>query len=200
MVSGNATGSVTISYSVMSTCGGSGWVSSTYTISVLSRPSVSPISGPSTVCIGSPITLTDTATGGTWTSRSTSIATVGATTGIVSGVAAGNDSIFYAVTNICGTSSTFKIVTVSAAPTMGAISGASSVCAGSNITLTDTTSGGTWTSSNTSVATVAGGVVTGRSGGSATITYSKTYSCGTVYVTKAITVNPLPTTSAQVAV
>ncbi len=195
IVTGNSAGTVTITYYVTSSCGGSGYVSSTYTITVLSRPAVSPISGPSTVCIGSPITLSDTASGGTWTSRNTSIATVGATTGVVSGVASGNDTIVYAVTNTCGTASTFKIVTVSAAPTIGAISGASSVCAGSNITLTDTTSGGTWTSSNTSVATVAGGVVTGRAGGSVNITYSKTYSCGTVYVTKAITVNPLPTTS-----
>src|ERR1043166_3723270 len=75
-------------------------------------------------------------------------------------------------------------------PVLAAISGSSSVCAGSTTTLSDATTGGTWSSNNTGVATInSSGVVTGVSVGTATISYSKTNSCGTSSVTKSITVN-----------
>ncbi len=56
-----------------------------------------PITGPSVVCQGSTVSLTDGTPAGTWTSSNIAMATVGATTGIVSGVAAGTVTITYTV-------------------------------------------------------------------------------------------------------
>jgi len=85
---------------------------------------------------------------------------------------------------------------ICAVPTGGAIVGASSVCVGATTTLTDPTGtiGGTWTNGNPLIDLVdpVTGVVTGLSPGVDTITYSITLSCGSATVTRAITVNPLP--------
>ncbi len=143
-----------------------------------------PISGSSTVCVGSTITLTDTTTGGTWMSVYTSYATVGSATGVVTGVAAGTTTITYSI----GGCSVTKTITVNTAP--AAIGGASSVCIGSAITLTDATTGGTWTSGTPANATITtGGVVTGVAAGVLNIYYS----VGGCSVYKTITVNPVPT-------
>lgn len=82
------------------------------------------------------------------------------------------------------------------APVAAAISGAGSVCQGATLTLTPSVSGGSWTSSATGVATVSStGVVTGVGGGTATITYTLTNSCGTADTTAVVTVNPLPSST-----
>ena len=68
------------------------------------------------------------------------------------------------------------------------IFGDSILCKGDTTTLHDTTAGGTWSSSNTAVATVSSGTgfVTAVAPGVAIITYS----VGTGYFTKTVTVNP----------
>ena len=66
--------------------------------------------------------MSDGVSGGTWSSSSTSIATVGAT-GIVTGVATGTVTITYSVTACGGTDYTTTTVTVTAAPPVDRISG-----------------------------------------------------------------------------
>jgi hypothetical protein len=75
--------------------------------------SLAPIGGTSFVSVGSTITLSNTTTGGVWTSSNPSIATIGST-GIVTGVSTGSDTISYTVTNACGTAVATKVVTVTA--------------------------------------------------------------------------------------
>jgi type IX secretion system substrate protein/SdrD B-like protein len=124
------------------------------------------ISGPSVVCVGSTVTLTDAVGGGSWTCSNTAIATVGKTSGVVTGVAAGTCTIYY-FGGGCYSSHTMTVTSASS------ITGPSTVCAGSTITLSDATLGGTWISSNTSLATVGStGVVTGISAGVLNIYYS----------------------------
>jgi len=155
--------------------------------SPLSPITLSPITGTLTVCTGSTTTLSNAATGGTWSSASTSVATVGST-GVVTGVAAGTSTISYTLSG----SSVTAVVTVNPLPNAGTITGASAVCAGSTITLSNTTTGGTWSSSNTAIATVGStGIVTGVAGGTVTISYTVTNSCGTATAIKVITVNAL---------
>ncbi len=170
VVTGVAAGVVNIYYSV----GGCG-ASKTVTVTGSSK-----ITGPSTVCVGSTITLTDSTSGGTWLTSGTATATV-SSGGVVTGVAVGVVNIYY-VAGGCGA---YHTVTVVAAP--GAISGASSVCVGGTTTYSDATSGGMWSSSNSSIATVGAtsGVVTGVSSGTATISYTLSTGC---FVTKTITV------------
>ncbi len=151
------------------------------------NPLPAAIGGPSAVCVGSSITVTDPTPGGTWTSSAPSIATIGATTGVINGLVTGTTNITYTLTSTgCQIS---KNVTVSATPS--AISGGSTACTLSTLTLTDAVPGGVWTSSSTSVALIGSltGVLTGVISGTTTVTYSLGTGCT---VTKNITVNPSP--------
>ena len=71
-------------------------------ITIDSLPVVDPIAGPTTVNMGSTITLTDPMAGGVWSSSDTTLATIGSTSGVVTGVANGTVTITYTVTNTNG--------------------------------------------------------------------------------------------------
>src|SRR5207244_16989 len=74
---------------------------------------------------------------------------------------------------------------------------ADSVCKGYVKLLAGSPAGGTWTSSNTSVATIGTtGIVTGVAVGTATISYSMSNSCGTLYSTATIKILNPSTTAA----
>ena len=185
IVSGVAAGTANITYAV-SGC----FRTATVTVNPLS--SAGTITGASIVCVGNTITLSNTTTGGTWSSSDVAIATVGST-GVVTGVVAGTVLISYSVSNACGSGIATKAVTVDPAPFAGSITGASSVCVGSSISLSDTVSGGSWTSSNGSVATVDGsGLVAGVASGTVVISYSVFGTCGSATATKVVTVNAAP--------
>ena len=193
IVSGVSVGTVTISYTVTNSCGSTSAVKS---VTVNTIPSSGIITGPSSVCAGAAITLTDGATGGVWSSSGSSIATVGST-GVVTGVSAGTVAISYTVTSACGSSPAVAALTVNPLPSAGTISGLSSVCVLATISLTDGISGGVWSLTNTSLATAGSstGVVTGITAGSDTVIYTVTSVCGTVTALLPITVNPLPVAS-----
>ena len=150
------------------------------------------IAGPSTVCVGSTITLTDSVSGGAWSSSNTAVATIGST-GIVTGGSAGTTIISYTVTNSFGSSYATKIVTVNPLPVAGTITGTATVCAGSTTALSNTTTGGSWSSAATGIATVGStGVVTGVAAGTATISYTVTNGCGSAFATRVVTVSATP--------
>jgi trimeric autotransporter adhesin len=157
-------------------------------VTVTINPLPNTISGTLKVCIGSTTTLSNTSSGGTWSSSSTSTATIGSSSGIVTGVAAGTSAITYILPTGCIATG---IVSVAATP--AAIGGASSVCSGSSTTFTNAALFGVWTSSNTSVATVGSttGIVTGLANGTSVISYST--GCGTA-ATRVITVGNSPIT------
>ena len=83
------------------------------------RPASTIIGTGDFACIGGTLNLTDSALNGTWTSSSTSVATVD-TTGVLSGVTAGTTNITYTVSNTCGTTSTTSVVTVNPMVTISA--------------------------------------------------------------------------------
>jgi len=181
VVTGVAAGTATISFGVSNSCGTQ---YATKVVTVTPMITASAISGSATICTGSTVTLTDTASGGTWASSNTSIATVDAVTGVVTPVAAGSVTISY--TTSCASLAT-KAETVVTSP--AAITGTSTICSGSTSTLSNTVGGGTWSSANTSIATISGaGVMTGVTGGTTTITYNNS---GCVATTSA-TIQALP--------
>ena len=98
IVSGLSAGVVTISYSVVNTCGSA---AATKSVTVNSAPSVGVITGPSSVCTGSTIALTDGIAGGAWSSIGSGVATVDVT-GIVTGISIGTVTISYTMINACG--------------------------------------------------------------------------------------------------
>ncbi len=192
IVNGLLAGTVTIYYSITNGCG---TATATRLMTINSGSgSAGTISGSGIVCIGSTTALTDATPGGTWSSITPGVATVGAT-GIVTGISAGTSMISYAVVNSCGilTAAT-KIVTVNALTSAGTISGTATVCSGSTTALTDLAGIGTWSSSAPGIASVgATGIVTGVAAGTATISFSIMNSCGVLSVaTRVITVSPLP--------
>ena len=143
------------------------------------------ITGPSLVCIGTPVTLSSLATTGTWSASNVDASVMG---GIVTGATPGTDTIRYIAFNSCGSDTAYHIVTVSAMPNAGAISGVSAVCLLSSVTLSTTGTGGTWMAANGN-ATLAGSVVTGAAGGADTIFYIASNSCGADTAMHIITVD-----------
>ncbi|NDC41722.1 MAG: T9SS C-terminal target domain-containing protein, partial [Chitinophagia bacterium] len=108
-----AVGTDTLSYTVTSTgtCGLTTTVRRAITVNTV------PTIGAGTtasVLIGGTITLTNSVSGGTWSTVTPAIASVVATTGVVRGRAAGLDTIKYSLTNTCGTSTAIYLVTVTA--------------------------------------------------------------------------------------
>ncbi len=129
-----------------------------------------PIGGGTRVCIGSSITMTNIISGGTWTSSDVSLATIGSSSGVLTGIAVGTVTVTYTIPTGFATT----VVTVNAPP--APISGLTTFCIGLNTQLSDTAPNGVWSSSNPAVATVGftTGLVTGVSLGTTTITYSDT--------------------------
>lgn len=154
----------------------------------LPLPNAGTITGTPVVCELATTTLSNTITGGAWTS-STSSAIV--TTGSVAGLTAGTAIISYSVTNTCGTSVDTMMITVRPLPQAGTIIGIPAVCELATATLSNLTTGGVWASSN-ATATITGGIISGVSAGNAVISYSITNSCGTAVDTMLVTINPLP--------
>ena len=177
LVTGVSVGNSIISYTI-------GSCTSTTTVTVNTQPA--PISGLTSLCNLSTISLSDGTPGGTWTSTSPGIATVNAV-GNVTGVSLGTTIISYTIGSCAAT----MVVTVTTLP--GTILGTLTVCSGLTTSLSDAPGGGTWASSASGTASVitATGVVTGGTAGTATITYTIGTGC---YATTTVTVNPLPLT------
>ncbi len=176
VVAGLAAGITPIYYTLTSGC------AATVTVTVDQSPGV--ISGASGVCIGSVIVLTNTITGGAWTSSNSSLASIGSSSGIVTGIASGLVVIDYSLPTGCTQTKTVNVNPP--LPPITSVTGSMNVCVGTSITLTDASVGGTWASSNTAIATITfgSGKVTGVAPGTTTISYTSTDGCiGTTTVT-----------------
>ncbi len=180
VLGGVAVGTSMITYTLPTGCA----TTATATVNSLSTP----ITGTAAVCSGTTTTLSESTTGGTWSSGNTIIATVNVGSGIVTG---GNVTAVSLVTityTIAGGCSASKIVTVNPQPS--SISGNILLCQGSTSLLSCTPIGGAWGSSNTGVASiVATGNVTGGAPGTSVISYTMAGGCS---ATAIMTVNPVP--------
>ncbi len=176
-VTGLATGTATISYTISNGC------AATKVVTVTA--SVAPITGTTALCAGATGTLANADAGGAWSSSNTAKATVDAVTGSVSGIASGTSVITYMLAPGCYRT---NVQTVNTTPS--AIAGTGVVCEGSVMTFTSGPTGGAWTSSNTAIATVSTtGIVRGIAGGQANITYQYGTGC---YAERVVTVNSMP--------
>jgi len=175
VVPGGGTGTVPIAYTTAGGC------SAQITLTVTVPMSV--IAGAGTICAGGTVMLSNASPGGTWTSGTSSVATIDINTGVATGVATGTTVITY--TSDCGF--TTASLTVGSLPP---INGPVAVCAGATINLSIASAGGTWSSGAITIATVsAGGAVTGVNSGIVPISYNAGAGC---VATKTITVNPMP--------
>ncbi len=163
----NSSGVVTgINPGVVTTYYTIGSCSASYDITVNNAPAA--IVGASSVCEGAITALSNSVSGGIWTTSDTGIATINAATGILTGLTAGYSIITYSI----GSCSAFSSVTVNTAPT--AIAGAAMLCPGDMSNYFDSLEGGTWSTSDASLATIDlfTGELTALSSGTTTISYT----------------------------
>ncbi len=144
--------------------------------------------GTFTVCQGATTTLSNSAAGGMWLSSSVSVATVGSSTGVVTGVAGGVVNITYRVSPGC-----IAVSAVTVSPLPDTIAGGANACEGSTKIYTCSPMGGAWSSSNTATGTIStsgtfGGVVSGTT----TLSYTLASGCAR---TLDVTINSAPTIS-----
>lgn len=188
VVTGISAGTTTITYHV-----GTGNV--TAVVTVIATPTVAATTGTAVVCTGLTTTLSNTTTGGVWSSTTPAVGTVN-TSGVVNGITAGTTTISYTVSNGCGTIAATRVVTVNAPVAVAAITGTPSVCVGGTTALNNTTPSGAWSSTNTAVGTVSGaGVVAGLAAGTTTISYTVTGGGCTSAASVVVTVNSTPVAS-----
>ena len=134
-VTGVAAGAATITYTVTSPAGCVTFVTASETVNPL--PTVTAIYGPANVCAGLSISLNDSTSGGVWSSSDITIATVNST-GVVTGVAFGNATISYTVTNSfgCANSATDLLAIGNAMPAVAILpAGSATLCSSTPINL-----------------------------------------------------------------
>ncbi|NDC40820.1 MAG: hypothetical protein EBZ77_04590, partial [Chitinophagia bacterium] len=145
-----------------------------------------PISGPSAVCVGSAITLTNDTLGGTWSATPSGIASVDPVSGVVGGLSGGTVTVSYTRPGGCYVYQSFTVN-----PLPAPISGPAALCIGATGTWATASTGGNWTTSNAAVASItATGSVTAVSSGTARLTYTLPTGC---QLSDSIVVNALPT-------
>ena len=189
VVYGASASVVVISYTASNVCGDS---TATAPLIIDPVPFAGTITGPGMICEGTSATLTNSVSGGAWTSSNTTIAVVGST-GNVSGISGGTATISYSVTNACATAAATSSLYVNPLPAAGTISGASAVCNGFTTPMTASVAGGTWSSVGSAIS-IGGttGIVTGLAVGTANIYYTVTNVCGSDMAVMPVTVEALP--------
>ncbi len=148
------------------------------------------IEGPSGVCVGSSITLTDTTGNGIWSASNLNAVV---SDGIVTGQSAGSVTITYTLTNACGSLSTSKDITIFPLPDAGKITGDSLLCVGESATLANAVAGGIWSGGNTNISISVTGLITGLTAGKDTVLYTVSDGICTNKATYIVTVDPVPT-------
>ena len=190
IVRGIASGLDTISYTLTNACGLN---AAQYAITINTVPTVAAISGVALACAGTPITMTDATPGGTWSNHFAADDSISAS-GVVYSLRYGHDSIFYSVTNECGTTTKYKTIITDTLISAGMITGPTGVCVGATILLYRSISGGIWSHTDTLLDTLHGityGIVTGRAAGLDTIMYTRTNECGSAMVWTTVQVDTL---------
>lgn len=106
-----APGNDTLYYRVENACGVD---TALRFITLTEYPDAGIITGPSRLCVGQTITLTDTASKGIWRHRNSNTSTSGALS--VTGLKEGTDTVSYRVTNSCGVDSTIWPLVINPLP------------------------------------------------------------------------------------
>jgi hypothetical protein len=164
LVTGIATGTTTISYTLPTGC------TALTVVTVNLQPST--ILGATNLCAAATAILSDITPGGTWSISTAGAATIGTFTGIIDGVSAGTAIVTYILPAGC-----FSIQIETVNPVPAPIMGTDHLCAGASTTLSDTTVGGSWSSAS-GIATVgSSGMLIAVAAGTTTISYTLPTGC-----------------------
>ena len=168
-----------------------------------SSPTVASITGPTSVCVGNSIQLSDATPGGTWSSSNNFRATVD-NTGFVTGVSSNGNgvTIMYTISNSCGTITASRFITVNSSPTASIHYSSSAFCETGTATVSRSgQSGGTYSSSaGLSINSSTGAINLGASAaGTYTVTYSFSNGNCSNTATTSVTIVALPAASISYA-
>ena len=187
VTAGISAGVDTIRYIGMNSCGSD---TAYHILTVHDAADAGIISGASSVCVGSGVTLTTTGTGGAWHISNGSATLSGS---VVTGAFHGVDTVTYIASNVCSADTAIHIMTVDTPSTVSMITGGGFVCVGSTVSFSDSVAGGTWSNVHTTLGNIGStGVYTGVSAGMDTVVYTIANGCGTSAASHAITVMALP--------
>ncbi len=198
VVTGIATGSAIIYYTVTNSSNCSNSVYTTVTVTAVTQPVLPAANAGAnrTICQNSSTQIgAAPVTGNTysWTSSPAGF-TSAVSNPVVTPSVTTTYTLVETVTATGASKSNSVVVTVNALPAISAITGNNVVCAGSTIQLSDNTLGGVWSSSSTTIATVGStGAVKGVSAGVTSINYRVTNASGcSAGVSALVTVNGPP--------
>lgn len=133
MLHGLSAGVDTVLYTISNICG---TAVATYPVTINPLPIAGTITGATSVCPGSAITVSNTTTGGSWTLSNGNATHVGA---VITGVTPGVDTVYYTVSNMCGSVAALHVITVnfSVTPAVSTtLFPGDTVCAGDSVTFT----------------------------------------------------------------
>ena len=188
-VTGVNAGVDTFTYSLAYNCG---IAKSLKTVTVNPLPDPGTIAGPTDICKGSTVNLTDAVPGGMWaTSNSRATLSPDATGVVVTAMYPGTDLIYYTVSNSFCIATATHTIAIDTFPDPGNIIGPGDICIGATAVFQNTTPAGTWSGTD-STGSVSSGVLTGISAGNYVLSYTVANVCGTSTVTRAVTINSLP--------
>ncbi len=183
-VTGINVGWDTIIYITRNVCG----VSASYKpIYIMERPDAGIVTGPSTVCVGDTILLSDTVGGLRWLVTNTNAGFIGSS---LIGLHQGIDSaLFIATKGVCSDTA-IKVITILPLPYAGNIVGPNFLCINDTAQLIDSVAGGIWSVTNNRITDTMGKVRAIKTGKD-TILYTVTNSCGIAIATHTIMVKAL---------
>jgi hypothetical protein len=143
--------------------------------SLIINPVPGAISGTGTVCQGGTSTLTDSVTGGQWTSSNPSAAVIGSASGLATGILTGSLTITYTLPGGCYTD--FPIAVI---PGPAPIMGPDTLCTSDTIMLSDFSAGGTWSCTGITLNDLTGVIYDGPVGVHI-ITYTVSTGCSSFF-------------------
>jgi len=179
------------SYAVtVTSANGCSATSTPITVNVLAAPANAAISGPSALCVGNAITLSNPVSNGVWSSSNAAVLNVNASTGSGVGTGAGSATITYTTTGANGcTSAQTAAVSVTGTPVATiSTSGATAVCIGGTVTLTASPAQSYLWNNNATTQSI-----TVSNGGAYSVIISNGPGCSSAAsAPTTVTINPLP--------
>jgi len=189
VATGISVGTTNINYTLSSNAASNTCYTTPSQVLTVPNPQLPAITGTTVVCAGATTVLSNTITGGSWSSSNTAVATV-SSNGTVSGVAAGTSTITYTVIESGCTRTSTVSITVNPSPSATITSSSSVICAGGLVNLSvAVTTGDTyqWNLDGIAISGATAATYTATVAGTYTATVTNSLGCSITSVNATIT-------------
>ena len=189
VATGISVGTTNINYTLSSNAASNTCYTTPSQVLTVPNPQLPAITGTTVVCAGATTVLSNTISGGSWSSSNTAVATV-SSNGTVSGVAAGTSTITYTVIESGCTRTSTVSITVNPSPSATITSSSSVICAGGLVNLSvAVTTGDTyqWNLDGIAISGATAAAYTATVAGTYTATATNSLGCSITSVNATIT-------------